>query len=143
MFLKNRNFDQQLIFKKWKKGPTDENLRALSPRNFQNKILNEIFNPEINTITVFFPESRHFFQISKKGQERPPAFPQLVLPLVFPVHGTAGQIWSIKYYHALSLLIAFNCTSMVLRVNSSCTLSFMSCILIIICSVLKVLGYGS
>ena len=75
MFLKNRNFDQQFIFKKWKKGPTDENLRAFSPRNFQNNILNEIFNPEINTITVFFPESRHFFQFQKKGRRDLPPSP--------------------------------------------------------------------
>ena len=50
------------------KGPAGKNFGVISSRYSQIYILNGKFNPNMDTITPFFPKSGHFFRLLKKSR---------------------------------------------------------------------------
>ena len=70
-FVELGHFSKHFVKNSGKIGPAGGHLGNFFPRYFQNYILNDKFNPNIDTIKVFLSKIRHFFQF-QKWQGRPP-----------------------------------------------------------------------
>ena len=69
------HFVKHFVKNTTKRGPTGKHFEVFFPRYSRNYILIGKFNPKMDTIRVFFPNSGHVFQFLERAGETSPLHP--------------------------------------------------------------------
>ena len=69
------HFNKLFVKNARKKDPTEKHLGVFSPRHYKIYLLNEKFNPKMDTIWAFFSKIKKTFLMLKKGRRGAPVPP--------------------------------------------------------------------